>query len=517
MSNRSSSSSSSVESAPCEAVQHDYKSPPDDHAALRYTKSTLPPVIPTPRVTTYNLNSASHAPNTPAAVARRHNIDANITQLKKKTDIFLFQETHLPDLNATTFTFVLKGWSLFYSNGPNRRAGVIIAIAPGIAEHFHLKPNAEALSSPSVPTFPASERTRLGTAAIGHVLAVDLIPKDHIATTHPSWQVFNFYLTASRSADKKKEIEAASKMKPAAYTFLGGDFNFVEDPEDGHQLPLSKAAREVWQAFRTKRSLTEVVQPAHTYFFFDNKNDQQRSARIDRIYSSHSLPDLAIVNPSTHIPPVPYTSIRRQKSLLKTGKSHACPDHYPVALTYESTAPKAKRTKLIPKWLADTDIYQKTFYRMWKKGRDRSFKASARYKRTAFKAADRVLRGNRRINSEVSTLSGALAIQRMVNASKIDHDRLAFLLSNNCRLNLPLLWPSHEGVGGRCNQQPPPPAPLGPDSGVRRGAASPRRTEEAQLPRDQHCQEHQDPASLGQKAADPSQSYASCARRRRRG
>jgi hypothetical protein len=58
-------------------------------------------------------------------------------------------------------------------------------------------------------------------------------------------------------------------LKPAAYTYAGGDFNFTEAPEDstsGEPSTRSKAHGEAWLRFTDTFKLHEHRQHIHTYY-----------------------------------------------------------------------------------------------------------------------------------------------------------------------------------------------------------------------------------------------------------
>ena len=302
-------------------------------------ESPLPPARPPnvagysaffPNLCTYNVNSLSQYATQPTGRRRRSLIHKNLLHLSKSNHILCIQESKLRHYDDGALRGLFPGWRFFYSNFPDidsRRAGVITLV------------------SPDLNNFDCS-LLPLADCCNGHAVAVRLT--DPSARFRP-FAVINLYLP-QRAADKIDVLRAVSGLALPDDVFVTGDFNFVERPEDANSpsnYALSGTLATTWATFCDKLRLTEVSQDTHT--FIRSVEGEVVSARLDRVYTSLSLVDLAIAAPSSFIPNVPHSILPR---LLTPQVRVACPDHVPVALKFSlADSLASKNINFAPRWM----------------------------------------------------------------------------------------------------------------------------------------------------------------------
>jgi hypothetical protein len=89
---------------------------------------------------------------------------------------------------------------------------------------------------------------------------------------------------------------------------LGGDFNFVTDHEDrSGKGPLpAKYCLDGWAELLEALELTEVFQPAHTRFGFQDKGKTISTSKLDRFYTNTTNAKNTSTTTTAFIPYIPY-------------------------------------------------------------------------------------------------------------------------------------------------------------------------------------------------------------------
>jgi exonuclease III len=151
---------------------------------------------------------------------------ANLAALGLISDAILVQEAHLNHLDKSAFNSILPGWEAHFSSKSNGFAGVVTLISPALSKQY---------TAAVQPVDPGVQ---------GHVLALLLSP---IAIGAPDVLILNLYLaTGKRQAARlTDQLSAATAIKPAAYNFMGGDLNFVENPDDTTNAPHNLPAHSL--------------------------------------------------------------------------------------------------------------------------------------------------------------------------------------------------------------------------------------------------------------------------------
>jgi endonuclease/exonuclease/phosphatase family metal-dependent hydrolase len=107
-------------------------------------------------------------------------------------------------------------------------------------------------------------------------------------TLHPC-QIINVYLDPKSRAVRQSQLEfVRDNTKSGVFSYMMGDFNFVDNLDDGKMLghqALAPAEQQVWDELRDHLTLNEISQPTHTWYRFE-PNAKIVSSRIDRAYLS---------------------------------------------------------------------------------------------------------------------------------------------------------------------------------------------------------------------------------------
>jgi hypothetical protein len=243
-------------------------------------------IIPTYRTATANLTSLC------AYTGRGGNASSTISKLSKNNDIIFLQETKLAATDKLSLTKELADFVIFYGNNPQNKntaltsftAGVLIAIRRSAFTGYDL-------SSPTVKQSPSLD---------GHSLSLKLVP----LVGGPSLLLCNVRFTTGADSFNRQELQAqllSTSLTPvrADFTFLGGDFNFVEHAPDTTSDFVARA-RPHWENLLRSLKLRDVCSSLHTFFHRPKEGlaTAPRSSRLDRFYLSFSEADLLLFKPS---------------------------------------------------------------------------------------------------------------------------------------------------------------------------------------------------------------------------
>ena len=259
---------------------------PKPHKSHHQTGTGGLPPFPTICAVSYNICSFSEDASSPALKSRRTRVQENIRSVCHNADVIFLQETRA---SASGYASFMKPTFISYPN-PNpvvkNSGGTEILINAAFASRHHIL---------SVVTLP------------GYIQCVTLVPKtaqgklDHEKTL----LLINGYLPSGNSPEAQARrcsaLEALCQAKalPPKYVVAGGDWNLVEHECDssgqGHFASTPEMLR-VFRKFLNHFGLHEVYQPTHT------RIQGQNSARLDRFYISHPLPDQLLHAPLVSFP-----------------------------------------------------------------------------------------------------------------------------------------------------------------------------------------------------------------------
>ena len=367
----------------------------------------------------HNICRLSAYADTPTGVARQHNQASNIRKQATMFDVLLFQDTGLRVNDRGAFKAVggLHHWRGFDSNDERGVRCVSSLFSPRLQKLYSF-----------------STRSSFGVV-ISH-----LLPK--MDTLHPC-QIINVYLDPKSRAVRQSQLQfVRDNTKTGVFSYMMGDFNFVENLDDGKMLghqALATAEQQVWDGLRDHLTLKEISQPTHTWYRFES-NSKIVSSRIDRAYLSCREADHTLATPLSFIPSLPHTSLRKEQ-VRRSGSEHLIPyhttsDHYPVGVRFVPTQPSNRRSFNIPTWLAKSGVFQATMLASWSP-LSSSFAAADNFKAHARRTAKLVLKqaAAKAAGTLIGNLSAAIALLRRVNAGDVDSDQVKTLLDRHPSLN----------------------------------------------------------------------------------
>ena len=378
--------------------------------------------LPNYSVISQNINSLSQYAITATGHARRRNIHKNIKHYSQQAQVICLQESHLRPYERSALKHILPNWFVQYNNevpptttAPSTRTarnGVLTALSPAIISRY----------TPFVVPIPTDS-----TDIAGHVTIINLTPKT--ANSLPITYINAYLSSRSRSARLSQLQYILANVDPATHTVLCGDFNFIESPDDGsmtaHHL-LNTAEQNSWEALLSKGNLVEVSQPTHTYFRFSQTTDTDLvSSRLDRFYVTHRPADFLVASPTAFIPNSPFNSLRLHRARNTTtpalARYQASPDHYPIALSFVSTATTGRRAPNVPQWLFASPLFCSEVQAAWDRSPPLNSFVAAEYFKTCIKQVARNVTHYKQTASssnQIRVLSAAVALLRAITTNR---------------------------------------------------------------------------------------------------
>ena len=268
--------------------------------------------------------------------------------------------------------------------------------------------------------------------------------------------VVNLYLTAggrNHYVHKKLELESLLHLPDDIHTFILGDFNFTERPEDEIAYkPLAKNTQVAWEAVKTRFRLREAAQPHFTFYRVSPDNHHRSAAsRIDRIYTSLNEADLTLVDQVACIASVPHPlhkHIIRASGVRARSTTHST-DHTPVSLRFVSSAPSRRRKFSIPKWLPLAQEFRTSFLQNWTPINTPTLdpvKDMSDLNTAIIATAKKLLKSNSGTSpvGSLGELSQAIAIFRAINSSHATHEKILNIVGKYP--NLSHLYHHHDRI-----------------------------------------------------------------------
>ena len=328
----------------------------------------------------------------------------NARALLEQGHINLFQETNFNPLEVKYLDRCYPpGPSKFrslYSNIDSETGGVATVISPEVLRFFKPLP---------IDLHPSLQ----GRAQITLFTPI---------TPGLSFVVVNLHLDHTGSYNLKiqqlNHIEFA--IPEVDYLYLGGDLNFVEnrnrDTTSTNKDPLPQHFIQAWARFLDLFNLKEVVQNTHTFF---KDGTDPYSARLDRLFTSHSETDWALYKPFSYISYIPHTFLYSRLSSSfrhppnpneREGNPPSLPhsDHLPVSLSYGDDPPREPIGPSIPSWVPESPGFQEAVEDSWARQapallRVGPFELLEALKRTLYRASSEVLASRNRDRKAYST------------------------------------------------------------------------------------------------------------------
>ena len=172
--------------------------------------------LPCIRAVSHNLHSLSAHPVTRKAVDRHNKVLRCIRRLLLGRDFCLLQETWLGLHETDILKREFPAWIIFYSNSRLNHGGLITMVRRSFAAHYSI----------TQPVLPPAADGRV------QVLRFNSTASPHDGLAH--FNIINIYLSSGKSPmlSKEEQIATLSKVDNSSHSFMGGDFNFVENASD---------------------------------------------------------------------------------------------------------------------------------------------------------------------------------------------------------------------------------------------------------------------------------------------
>jgi ribonuclease HI len=313
--------------------------------------------------------------------ARASRTRANITKLTNTYDVVYLQETKLLPGASEALRAAAPQHSIYTNSKSSTSAGVAILLSPRVHNHYEIT---------HIPLPPELR---------GYALCLQLNPLSSGEIDGDALApilLLNLYLDSRSHTARAQQLRSilASALPTDGINFVAGDFNFVESPEDStavaHQSPLPDGFKKVWEEFVTEFRLAAHQQPHLTYHFNAQQIDDYRASNLDRIYSSLSELDYALLNPHAHIAGMPHSLLSGSGDRARLSANSRCSDHLAVGLQHRPTpAANSRRRATIPRWLAEHPDFAPCFIAAWESGDADSdpFQELVRFKKVLFNTA----------------------------------------------------------------------------------------------------------------------------------
>jgi len=329
------------------------------------------------------------------------------------------------------FSRVIPNYKVFFSNLRRGKAGVITIISPKTA------------ATHTIREVPLDKRLR------GYALALNI--------SHPDkgdCLVQNLYLSTGSDHFQRKteQIHLLNLLTPANLNISLGDFNFIESEEDTTSRSAfhhrTHSFRKAWDSYILKFRLQEVHQGSHTFFRICDNLELSHSTRLDRIYTSYSEANHAILHPNSSIPNIPYSILSAHNSesaedivgnssaytpnRRKLLRAMAGSDHLPVGLSFKPQGRKKRRGP--PSWTYSDKAFRQSFTTRWNRTNtegvgpfetDKLF--SAALSAAGFDVQRLRARSTAEYSNKAQQISAGLALLKATSTSKPDHAIINYL------------------------------------------------------------------------------------------
>ena len=355
-------------------------------------------LLPRFKAVTHNVTSLSAYSTNAEGIRRKQRMSNHLKQLAREHDVIHLQETKLGERDYRYLSHLLPDFNcyLYYNTLNKSRAGVATLVARSFAEHYKIT--------------PVTPKDDLKGRAV-------LLKFEGLENTLCDFTMINVYLPSGNNlVEKAKSITSLRSLIQDDLLFLSGDFNFVDDLEDGPTLLTGEAVKQ-WQGLLSEHSLYEVVQTIHTY-----SGSPGSSSRLDRFYTNIDYLDDAVNDCYTHV-----TAGCAQLSCKGSGsKKFVGQGHVPLSLSIgPKPSRRARPSYNVPKWLAEEPEFISHFYDKWHlvdMQRSSPFDQLRRWKHCVVAASKKYFAQQKRVKRDLlqgqATLSILNALHRLLSASR---------------------------------------------------------------------------------------------------
>ena len=373
-------------------------------------------------ISTYNITSLSAGVRGKDAESRRRRVIGEIVQLSTTSQAIFLQETKLDSFGGFgELEAALPTWRFFYNNPTEKKGGTVIILGPVITYHYKVTPDS------------------LHHSLRGHAQGILLEGRTRDGFTPHPVRLVNVYLATGTRHHARRSDQLKKLLRiPSGYPMvMGGDFNFVEHPQDTTNYSsyhhLRQGARGRWDRLLAKHGLWEVSQETHTNISLNP--DDPRTSRIDRFYISHDEVDCTLITPTTSVTNTTHSILNSLSPLPSTLPSQHTSSHMALTLSFHDTNNTSSHQPYhLPPWVASSPEFLAIFRENWE-NTDLSdvdaFEAELIFKRTA-RRAHKAFKKLQIAAAEASTeqasdLTGAIKLFRLLSSSNPETNATASL------------------------------------------------------------------------------------------
>ena len=282
------------------------------------------PLSPSVSINSWNATSTSCYALDPVGRVRKAAVATNFNKLSASADVTLIQETKCNSAEGNfgkgALAKMATGCDVFYSNAKKGSAGVATLVRHSFLE------------------FNVVTKVKLDPCLKGYVLALLITPMDAVLKPYT---IFNIYLSSQDAAARFKQLKAIMLVPAPEFSFWGGDWNFITDPEDTSTTTFTDQPQnflDLWSDFTSHFSLKEIYQPLHTYYHVCSDVALTTTRRLDRFYSSLTEADLAVTPATASTVFLPHSVISRFAQKKKISGMSVRRPLYPSRTTLRSAS-----------------------------------------------------------------------------------------------------------------------------------------------------------------------------------
>ena len=406
--------------------------------------NTLPPPPPTSSKRPSSTNNNHNDPNSHFFSICSHNIttvaahsdNPQLRSLKSKIiknlmtnfPVVCLQETKLLARAPNHLNF--PNHTTYYNCNPNNivddirkcTAGTAIIINNNILKHNTVTPiQLHKQLEGHIQMVIITNNNTKKTTKIVNIRLLSTLPNNTTAdTTQQRGSITNLQNT-------QLKLLRRSNAPSTDFTYLMGDFNFVDNKEDTStsfdtDYSIEKRIPSQWHKLLKDYKLHEVPQPLHTYFQINDSTEH--SSKLDRIYISHDEADYELVKPTAFTHVTPYTSITTSFN-----------QHIPVGISFNNILPDtSQKRKTIPHWIAEDESFPLIFNKLYTPNNQKLRTHYSRlqyFKQTCFRASKTLIKLQAQKNSKLHLLQSCIKLRRIIHAPNANtKDIIRFLIKH---------------------------------------------------------------------------------------
>jgi ribonuclease HI/exonuclease III len=371
----------------------------------------------------------------------------------QQVDFLYIQEVNLDKTGTLkTFNQYQNNYHLFYNNLTHNTAGILTLVSKRLSHYYHIEHHN--IQEGYITVILLTPKP--GWEALDDITLINFYGATNIDACRANpqaWEGYDQFRGSTADTIDRRLLFQMQTIRQFVHktdtVILGGDFNFVTDHEDrSGKGPLpAKYCLDGWAELLEALELTEVFQPAHTRFGFQDKGKTISTSKLDRFYTNTTNAKNTSTTTTAFIPYIPYgiTSTYRHKTILESMR-RACThkatkknlinlfnndykassihpsDHEPVALVIGEIAHQHRKNgkNIVPGWVYSMPEFGPRFKEKWEAQNhtDTDFALLLRVKETIVQAGRSLLyqqKTSSKAISDVHKLSICIKLLRITD------------------------------------------------------------------------------------------------------